>query len=89
MSHRTTSFTISESIEAIAKGINGLEDLQWMPPDDRLGFLTSVGIIIMAVQDEFGVEHFTEDEVDFINNASVVIENHLAEMHSEGLFDTD
>tara|TARA_Y100000593_G_scaffold56498_1_gene105402 strand:+ start:488 stop:760 length:273 start_codon:yes stop_codon:yes gene_type:complete len=87
MPHSTTNFIVSDALIAIANGINRLDELQWIPPEDRLGVLTSIGIIIMAVQDEFGVEYFSDDEVDFINNASMAIENHLAELHADGVFD--
>ena len=87
MPHSTTTFIVSDALIAIANGVNRLDELQWMPPDARLGVPTSIGFIIMAVQDEFGVEYFTDDEVDFVNNASMAIENHLSELHADGVFD--
>ena len=87
--HHTTTFTITEAFEAIQKLNTELSDVDWMPIEQALGLAVAGSLLIERIM-ELREERFTDDEVEFVNATSDIVEEVLLSLYdSEREIDLD
>ena len=77
--HRTTTTRISDALERLTEINTRLDDVDWMPIEERIDFAVKASMILQSVIDGCSQEELTDEENTFIENLiervnSIVVE---------------
>jgi hypothetical protein len=77
--HRTTTTHLSDALERLTKLNTRLDDVNWMPIEERIDFAVKGSLLLQSIIDGRPPEEFLDEEITFIENLierinSVVVE---------------
>ena len=77
--HRTTTTRISDALERLTEINTRLDDVDWMPIEERIDFAVKASMILQSVIDGGSQEELTDEENTFVEKLiervnSIVVE---------------
>ena len=77
--HRTTTTRISDALERLTEINTRLDDVDWMPIEERIDFAVKASMILQSVIDGCSQEELTDEENTFVEKLiervnSIVVE---------------
>ena len=87
--HRTTTTRTSNALEKLIEINSRLDDVNWMPIEERIDFTVQASLIIQGVIDRCTHEEFLDEEITFVEKLierinSIVIELSTDDAHDGG-----
>jgi len=87
--HRTTTTRISDALEHLIEINTRLNDVDWMPIEERIDFAVKASLVLQGVIDRCSYEEMIDEETTFIENLiervnSIVVELSTDDAHGGG-----
>jgi len=77
--HRTTTTHLSDAVERLTELNTRLDDINWMPIEERIDFAVKASLILQGIIDGCSHEDFLDEEITLVENLvervnSIVVE---------------
>jgi len=77
--HRTTTTHLSDAVERLTELNTRLDDINWMPIEERIDFAVKASLILQSIIDGCSHEDFLDEEITLVENLvervnSIVVE---------------